>query len=267
MTTSFHGKKIKLEYGTFAVLKELDIVIPQGKISTILGPNGSGKSSLLRVLARLIRPNQGTIFLDGKDIHTLPTKLVAQNLSLLPQHLSAPEGLLVEDLVWFGRHPHLTLWRRRSEEDVKAVERAIDLMEISHLKKRAMDQLSGGQKQRAWLAMVLAQEARFLFLDEPTTFLDLHFQFEILALLKKLNRESHMTILMVLHDLNMASLYSDYMFLMDQGNIVGRGAPSEVLKPELLEKVFKIKTVEIQGHPTFKPQFLFSHPLSASELY
>ena len=184
------GQNIDLRFGQKKILKDISLEVPFEKISVIIGPNGSGKSTLLKTLARILRPNQGHVLLNGKDINTSSSREIAQKLSLMPQSPSSPEDITVKDLVFFGRHPHQGTFSRNTKKDTEAVEKALALTKLESLKDRFLHQLSGGQRQRAWLAMALAQETDVLLLDEPTTFLDLHYQFEILDLLKVLGRPS-----------------------------------------------------------------------------
>ena len=251
------GQNIDLKFGPKKILRDISLEVPYEKISVIIGPNGSGKSTLLKTLARILKPNQGNILLDGKDINRSSSKEIAQKLSLMPQSPSSPEDITVRDLVFFGRHPHQGAFSRNTKKDTDAVENALALTKLESLKKRFLHQLSGGQRQRAWLAMALAQETDVILLDEPTTYLDLHYQFEILDLLKVLNLEKKLTVMMVLHDLNLASLYGDYLFVVNEGKLHTEGKPEECLSKGLLEDVFKVQvheTMTTRG----KPQFIFS---------
>jgi iron complex transport system ATP-binding protein len=251
------GCDIELKFGQKTILHDISLEVPKGKVSIIIGPNGSGKSTLLKTLARILKPNKGNVFLDGKDINRSSSKEVAKKLSLMPQSPTSPEDITVRDLIFFGRHPHQGPFSRKNKTDMEAVEKALSLTNLESLKDRFLHQLSGGQRQRAWLAMSLAQETDILFLDEPTTYLDLHYQFEILDLLKELNLQKNLTVMMVLHDLNLASLYGDYLFVVHEGQIYSKGRPEECLSKKLLEDVFNIAVHETTLYRG-KPQFIFS---------
>lgn len=232
---------VTLSYGrSEAVAKNLTFQVPDGRVTSIIGPNGCGKSTLLRALARLMIPAAGTILLDGEAIHRQPTKEVAKRLGLLPQEQVAPESIAVEDLVRRGRYPHQSLLQPLSAQDHQAVERALELAGITDLRDRPVDELSGGQRQRAWIAMALAQETPILLLDEPTTYLDLAHQLEILELIRRLNREEGRTVVAVLHDVNAAAWVSDHVVAMRAGSIVAEGPPDQVLRPDLLRQIFDV---------------------------
>ncbi len=232
---------VTLAYGrSKAVAQNLTFQVPDGRVTSIIGPNGCGKSTLLRALARLITPVAGTVLLDGEAIHRQPTKEVAKRLGLLPQEQVAPDAIVVEDLVRRGRYPHQSFLQPLSAKDRAAVERALELAGITELRNRPVDELSGGQRQRAWIAMALAQETPILLLDEPTTYLDLAHQWEILELIRRLNREEGRTVVAVLHDVNAAAWVSDHVVAMRAGSIVAEGPPEDVLQPELLRRIFGV---------------------------
>lgn len=236
---------IQLAYDDLTVIEELDLSIPDGEITVIVGPNACGKSTLLRALARLLRPRRGHIVLDGEDIHTLPSREVARRLGLLPQSPIAPEGILVIDLVARGRTPHQRLFQQWSTDDERAVRAALEATGTLHLADRRVDELSGGQRQRVWIAMALAQETDLLLLDEPTTFLDITHQIDVLDLVARLNREEGRTVVVVLHDLNLACRYAHYIVAMRDGEIVLAGKPTEVVDAEAVADVFGLESVVI----------------------
>lgn len=227
-------------YDQKIIVNDISLSIPDGKISVLIGANASGKSTLLKTLVRLIKPISGEITLDGENIHQLPSKQLARTIGLLPQSPIVPEGIAVADLVGRGRFPHHHLFKGWSKEDSLAVAEALDLMGISSLANRNIDELSGGQRQRVWIAMALAQQTDILFLDEPTTFLDIAYQVEILDLLTDLNKKYGTTIVMVLHDINLSARYADYIFAMHKGKITAEGHPSEVITRKLVKQVFSL---------------------------
>ncbi|TDC23293.1 ABC transporter ATP-binding protein [Streptomyces sp. 8K308] len=243
--TRLHAKDLTLGYDDQTVVTNLDIEILDGKVTAIVGANGCGKSTLLRGLARLLRPRDGAIHLDGRSLSELSTLDVAKVLGLLPQSPVAPEGITVADLVSRGRYPHQGWFRRWAERDHDAVARALDATDTADLVNRPLQQLSGGQRQRVWVAMALAQETDLLLLDEPTTYLDINHQVELLRLVRKLNAQSGKTIVLVLHDLNLACRFCDHIVAMAEGNIVAEGAPTDIITAELVEKVFGLACVVI----------------------
>lgn len=232
------ARSVSLGYGDRPVVEELSVQIPDHKITVIVGANACGKSTLLRGMARLLKPASGAVLLDGQAIHTMPTKAVARTLGLLPQSPVTPEGVTVADLVSRGRHPHQGLFRRRSEADERAVAEALTFTDTLELADRIVDELSGGQRQRVWIAMALAQGTDLLLLDEPTTFLDVTHQLEMLDLLVDLNHGRGTTIVMVLHDLNLAARYADHLVAMAEGRVVAEGAPEEVVTEDTVRAVF-----------------------------
>ncbi|HEY4418777.1 MAG TPA: ABC transporter ATP-binding protein [Pseudonocardia sp.] len=232
------AEQVRLAYGDRTIVDGLDLDVVAGTITAVIGPNGCGKSTLLRALGRLLKPTAGQVVLDGKRIDRVPTREVAKVLGLLPQAPSAPEGLTVADLVARGRHPHQAWYRQWSADDEDAVAQALDWTGIADLAERPVDQLSGGQRQRAWISMALAQGTDLLLLDEPTTFLDLAHQVDVLELVRRLHSEAGRTVVMVLHDLNLAARYADRLVAMREGRIVAAGKPAEVITEELLDEVF-----------------------------
>ncbi len=240
------------------VIDGQSIAIPVGKITALIGPNGSGKSTLLKTLARQLSPETGQIVLDGRGIATLTRLQFARRVGILFQENVAPAGLTVEELVCHGRYGHLRLFESFTAEDQAAVESALLLADIAHLRHRPVGQLSAGQRQLAWIAMALAQETQYLFLDEPTTFLDPAHQFEVMDLLRKLNRELGKTIVLVVHDLNLAARYSDSLFALREGRIIASGSPDDVLDAATLRRVFDIEARILRDE---SGRFLFCLPV------
>ncbi|GAY10536.1 ABC transporter ATP-binding protein [Pseudonocardia sp. N23] len=232
------AESVSLGYGDRTIVDDLDLDVVQHTVTSVIGPNGCGKSTLLRALGRLLTPSKGQVLLDGKRIDKMPTKEVATILGMLPQTPSAPEGLTVGDLVARGRHPHQAWYRQWSSDDEDSVHEALEWTNMGDLAERPVDELSGGQRQRAWISMALAQGTDLLLLDEPTTYLDLAHQVEVLELVRRLNRERGRTVVMVLHDLNLAARYSDRLVAMRAGRIIAAGKPSEVITEPLLAEVF-----------------------------
>jgi iron complex transport system ATP-binding protein len=235
------------------VVHELDLHIAEAEITALVGPNGCGKSTLLRGLARLLKPRGGSVYLDGEAISTIPTKEVARRLGLLPQSATVPEGVTVEDLADRGRYPHRELFMHWSVRDEEAVERALTLTDMQALRDRPVDELSGGQRQRAWIAMALAQQTPIMLLDEPTTYLDLAHQVEVLELLRQLNEQEGRTIVLVLHDLNQAARYSDRIVALKDGRLFRQGGPSAVIDETLLREVFGIECLILEDPLTGSP--------------
>jgi iron complex transport system ATP-binding protein len=253
VTAPLRADGLRLAYGGRDVVHGLDLVVPSGRITAIVGANGCGKSTLLRGLARLMRPRAGRVLLDGRSIAELPTRQVAKRLGILPQSPVAPDGLTVEELVGRGRYPHQTAFRRRSAGDEAAVEAALRATRTAELRSRPLDELSGGQRQRAWIAMTLAQETEVLLLDEPTTFLDLAHQIEVLDLLADLVANDGRTVVMVLHDLNLACRYADHLVAMREGRIHAAGEPRAVVDAALVQEVFAIASRVIEDPVTGTP--------------
>jgi iron complex transport system ATP-binding protein len=252
--TRLAASHVTLSYaGGVPIVADLDLDIPDGRITCIVGPNACGKSTLLRALARLMRPSAGAALLDGTAIHKQPTKQVARTLGLLPQAPVAPEGLTVADLVARGRYPHQGLLAQWSAEDETAVAAALHLTGTDALADRSVDELSGGQRQRVWIAMALAQQTPLLLLDEPTTYLDIAHQLEVLDLLAALNETEGRTIVMVLHDLNEAARYSHHLVAMREGRIVAEGPPEAVVTPDVVRAVFGIESRVIADPVTGTP--------------
>ncbi|WP_130011620.1 ABC transporter ATP-binding protein [Serinicoccus sediminis] len=250
------AEHVSLGYGDRTVVDGLDLTVPPGRITTIVGANACGKSTLLRALSRLLAPTQGHVLLDGKAVHTQPTKAVARTMGLLPQSPIAPEGIAVADLVARGRSPHQRMLSRWAVADEQAVEEALELTGTTDLVDRSVDELSGGQRQRVWIAMALAQQTDILLLDEPTTFLDICHQIEVLDLLTDLNRTRGTTIVMVLHDLNLAARYADHLVAMCDGRLLAGGPPEEVLTTETVERVFGMRSQVVADPVSSKPMVL-----------
>ena len=266
--TRLHADALSLGYGDRPVVTDLSVAVPTGKITVIVGANACGKSTLLRGMARLLSPTAGAVYLDGKDIHRLPTKAVAARLALLPQSPTAPDGIRVADLVSRGRYPHQGWFRRWSAADDAAVARALEATGTLDLADRPVDELSGGQRQRVWVAMALAQETDLLLLDEPTTFLDVSHQVELLDLLTDLNRRSGTTIVIVLHELNLACRYADHLIAMRDGRIVAEGPATDAVTEEMVTSVFgmpcRVVADPVSGTPMVVP--IGRHHLSADEV-
>jgi iron complex transport system ATP-binding protein len=250
---TLHTENLDLGYGPLRVVKDLSVRIPPGKVTMIVGTNACGKSTLLRGLARLLTPTAGAVYLDGKGLTTWRSKDVATVLGLLPQSPTAPEGITVADLVGRGRYPHQGMFRRWSDEDDDAVAKAMLATDTVELANRPVDELSGGQRQRVWIAMALAQRTPLLLLDEPTTFLDIAHQVEVLDLLSELNAEDGRTIVIVLHDLNLAARYGDHLIAMKDGRIAAEGAPAEILTADLVADVFGMPCRVIQDPVSATP--------------
>jgi iron complex transport system ATP-binding protein len=250
---------VTLAYDKRVVTEGLDVDIPEGGFTAIVGPNACGKSTLLRALARMLKPREGSVLLDGREIRELPSKQVARRLGLLAQSAIAPDGITVSDLVARGRHPHQSFLRQWSRDDERAVQAAMEATRVTDLAERPVDELSGGQRQRVWLAMALAQETPLLLLDEPTTFLDLQHQIEVLDLCAQMHAEGR-TLVAVLHDLNQACRYATHLIAMRDGAVVARGEPAEVVDAELVEFVFGVRCRVIEDPETRTPLIVPSAP-------
>jgi iron complex transport system ATP-binding protein len=235
------AEQVTLAYDDHVVVRGLDLQLTEGSFTAIVGPNGCGKSTLLRALGRLMRPTSGQVLLDGQAIARTPTREVAKVLGLLPQAPVAPEGLTVGDLVARGRHPHQSWLRQWSRDDEAVVAEALSWTDMSELADRPVDELSGGQRQRAWISMALAQGTDLLLLDEPTTYLDLSHQIDVLELVGRLHAERGRTVVVVLHDLNLAARYAQRLVAMKDGVLVSSGRPEEVLTEQLLADVFDLE--------------------------
>lgn len=249
-------ESLMLGYKDRVVISSLDLEVPPGKITAIVGANACGKSTLLRSMSRLLAPRAGHVLLDGKQVHRLPAKQLARTLGLLPQSPTAPEGITVADLVGRGRNPHQRVLSRWSREDDAAVAAALDATQTADLADRSVDELSGGQRQRVWIAMALAQQTDLLLLDEPTTFLDVSHQVDVLDLLTDLNQTRGTTIVMVLHDLNLAARYADHLIALADGRLHAAGEPAQVLTEECVRAVFGLESKVIIDPTSGKPLML-----------
>lgn len=253
MNARLRGEDLRLAYGNVTVVDGLDLDVHDGRVTTIIGPNGCGKSTVLKALGRLLRPTGGHVLLDGNRIDRMPSRDVARVLGVLPQSPKAPEGLTVTDLVMRGRHPHQTWFRQWSRDDEALVADALRWTDMLDHGDRPVDALSGGQRQRAWISMALAQGTDLLLLDEPTTFLDLAHQIDVLDLVHRLHREMGRTVVMVLHDLSLAARYADVLVAMKDGRVVATGPPADVLTPELLAEVFGLRAMVVPDPATGTP--------------
>ncbi|MEM1303054.1 MAG: ABC transporter ATP-binding protein [Pseudomonadota bacterium] len=263
-TPELAATNLRVGYGDVTILKDVSLTIATGAITALVGPNGCGKSTLLKAFARILTPKAGQVTLDGTPIQNRPTRDVAKTMALLPQGPVAPEGLTVRELVAQGRFPHQTLLRQWSPGDQAAVERALQMTDLEDFAERPVHALSGGQRQRCWLAMVLAQDTPLLLLDEPTTFLDLKVQVDLMALLSRIVAEEGRTLLLVLHELNLAAAFADHIVMMRDGQIVAQGASQDVIRPEDLQAVFDLRSDVIADPKTGRPVCLPRTPESAT---
>ena len=250
---SITTNNLDIAYEDTLIVKALDMNIPHGKITSIIGPNGCGKSTVLKAVGRILKPKNGAVYLSGEDIRKLSTKEVAKKMAILPQTPTAPSGLTVGELVAYGRFPHQKGFGKLSLEDKKIIQWALSVTKLMELEHREVDTLSGGQRQRVWIAMALAQQTEMILLDEPTTYLDLAHQLEVLTLLHDLNRKQGCTIAMVLHDLNLAARFSDYMIAIRSGKIICYGKPEDVMQPGVLKETFSIDAQIVKEPKTGRP--------------
>ncbi|MFE0508012.1 ABC transporter ATP-binding protein [Peribacillus butanolivorans] len=250
MRPAINTQSLSLGYGEKLIINEMNIEIPHGEITVFIGANGCGKSTLLRSVARLLKPQSGSVLLEGKAISSMSSKDVARKMAILPQSPIAPEGLTVYQLVKQGRYPYQSWLKQWSSLDEEKVQKAIEAANLTELRDRAVDELSGGQKQRAWIAMTLAQDTDIILLDEPTTYLDMAHQIDILDLLFDLNESENRTIVMVLHDLNLACRYADNLVALKDGAIYDQGRPEDIITPEMVHQVFGMKC-KISFDPIF----------------
>ncbi|GIJ49938.1 ABC transporter [Virgisporangium aliadipatigenens] len=248
-----HATGLTLAYEQRVVAKELTVAIPDNSFTVIVGPNACGKSTLLRALSRMLKPRKGSVFLDGAELSQFKSKELARRLGLLPQSSIAPDGITVLDLVARGRYPHQKLWRQWSREDERVVAESMAQTGVSELAERSVDELSGGQRQRVWLAMALAQQTELLLLDEPTTFLDITHQIEVLDLCADLRESGDRTLVAVLHDLNQACRYATHLIAMRDGAIVAEGAPGDIVDADLVRDVFGLESRVVPDPETGTP--------------
>lgn len=241
-----YGEDLAMSYGKKVIAENLTVAIPDGHFTAIIGPNGCGKSTLLRTLSRLMSPQQGHVYLDGEQIQRFASKEVARRIGLLAQNATTPGDITVQELVARGRYPHQPLFSRWRKEDEEAVSRAMQATGVTALAGQSVDTLSGGQRQRAWIAMVLAQETAIMLLDEPTTWLDISHQIDLLELLSELNREKGYTLAAVLHDLNQACRYATHLIALREGEIVAEGAPKDIVTAELIESIYGMRSIIIE---------------------
>ncbi|MET9291998.1 ABC transporter ATP-binding protein [Streptomyces sp. NPDC003077] len=265
MHSRLAARELTLAYDSRTVVEGLDLDVPHGAVTVVVGPNACGKSTLLRALGRLLKPRGGAVLLDGADLARTPTKKIAQTVGLLPQAPVAPEAITVADLVSRGRQPHQRWWQQWSREDERAVAEAMERTDVARLAGRPVDELSGGQRQRVWIAMALAQETDLLLLDEPTTYLDIAHQVEVLDLVRQLNHDRGRTVVAVLHDLNQAARYADHLVAMKGGRIVAQGPPSEVVTAALVRRVFGLEAVVVPDPVTGSPLVVPGRPWSSPD--
>ena len=250
---NLHTQHLDIGYQKRRIVEDLNLSIPEGKITALIGANGSGKSTILKTLCRIMEPTAGEVLLDGKDIHKMDSRKLARIISILPQNPEAPEGLTVEELVGYGRAPYSKGFGSLKAEDKEKIRWALEVTNMTEFADRPVDQLSGGQRQRAWIAMCVAQDTETVFLDEPTTFLDIAFQLEIMKMLEKLNREYGKTIIMVVHDLNHASQYADHIVAIKSGKITAQGNPAQVITEENLQNIYGVRADIFTDQRTGKP--------------
>ena len=253
-----NAKNLKIGYDERVIIENLSLSIEKGQVTSIIGPNGCGKSTLLKTLSRMIPSMSGEVFLEGKNLKKIKSKKISQKICLLSQHNHAPGDLTVEQLVYYGRLPHKKWYEPKSTDDQELVDWAIEQTGLTHYKQKSIGSLSGGERQRAYIAQALCQKPDILLLDEPTTYLDISYQLDLMELIREINNRLNITVVMVLHELNQASRYSDRLIVMKKGEIISDGTPNEVISPEVIEEVYQIKC-EIDKDPiSNKPRI---HPI------
>lgn len=257
-------RDVSVGYERRVVIEQVDLAIRTGGVTALVGPNGSGKSTLLKGCARLLALRRGAVLLDGEELGALSSMEIGRRLAVLPQSPSTPSSLTVKELVEQGRYPHAGALRMLRRQDHAAVYRALAQTGLLDFSDRDVEHLSGGERQRAWIALALAQETPTLFLDEPTTYLDIGYQLEVLHLVQRLNREQGITVVMVLHDLNHAAAYADRVVCLSRGAVVADGAPDEVITSELLRDVFRVEATVVKDPRSGRPVFLPHHPVGAA---
>lgn len=253
LSHEFYTQEISTGYEERLILEDMNINVPAGKFSVLIGPNGCGKSTLLKSFARLLKPTKGNVLLDGKSIYELPTQHLARQIGLLPQSPIVPAGITVADLVARGRFPYQNLFGQLGKEDYEAISCAMEAMGIMDLADKNVDSLSGGQRQRVWIALVLAQNTDILLLDEPTTYLDIAYQVEILDCLAKLNKARKTTIVAILHDINLSIRYADHIFAMKKGKLIAEGNPKDIITPGLMQTIYGMDSTIIKDPETGDP--------------
>lgn len=265
MPDSLVAEGLTLRYDDRTIVNDLDVTLPEGRFTVILGANACGKSTLLRGLARLLTPASGRVLLGGEDVRNLAPKALARRVGFLPQAATAPGGVTVAELVARGRYPHQRLMQQWSPEDADAVNRAMRSTGVASLRDRLINELSGGQRQRAWIAMLLAQETPVMLLDEPTTYLDVAHQLEVLELCRRLNKDEGRTVVLVLHDLDQACRYADHLVVMRDGRVLATGTPADVMTVDLIAEAFGLHAI-VQPHPvTRTPMVVPIAPLAPSD--
>ncbi len=246
-------ENLNIGYEDVLIVEDLNLNIPKGKVTSIIGANGCGKSTILKTVGRILKPKKGAVYISGEEINNLSTKEIAKQMAILPQTPTAPSGLSVSELVSYGRFPHQKGFGNLTKEDKDIVSWALEVTSLTEFANREVDTLSGGQRQRVWIAMALAQQTDLILLDEPTTYLDLAHQLEVLQLLYNLNREQSCTIVMVLHDLNLAARFSDYMVAVEKGKVIKHGSPHMVMTKEVLKSTFAIDAEIVTEPRTGRP--------------
>lgn len=249
-------KNLEIKYGNKVAVYDVNFKVEDGEIVTIIGPNGSGKSTLVKAISRFLKPSRGNIIFNDVDINLIPTKMIAKKMAVLPQVKNVSTDITVEDLVSYGRYPHLGFGKKLSKKDRDVIAWAIDKTGLNQLKSRYVLTLSGGERQRAWIAMALAQKPEVLILDEPTTYLDISYQLEILELIKELNKSLGITVVMVLHDINQAARYSDTIYVLMDGMIHGSGKPNKIINTQLFKEVFRIEAHVYEDQVNCCPYFI-----------